>query len=76
MSLTDTVFNAGIVGCGGAGFPTHVKYNAKVEHFIVNAAEKGIGINLDVHIVGEKNIRSSENTASIYDGISFKHGVS
>lgn len=39
MSLTDTIFNAGIVGCGGAGFPTHVKYNAKVEHFIVNAAE-------------------------------------
>ena len=39
MNLTETVFNAGIVGCGGAGFPTHVKYKAKVEHFIVNAAE-------------------------------------
>ncbi len=39
MNLTETIFNAGIVGCGGAGFPTHVKYNAKVEHFIVNAAE-------------------------------------
>lgn len=39
MTLTDTIFNAGIVGCGGAGFPTHVKYNAKVEHFIINAAE-------------------------------------
>ncbi|HZJ77428.1 MAG TPA: 4Fe-4S dicluster domain-containing protein [Clostridia bacterium] len=39
MSLTDKVFNAGVVGCGGAGFPTHVKFNAKVEHFIINAAE-------------------------------------
>lgn len=39
MSLTDKIFNAGIVGCGGAGFPTHVKYNAKPEHLIINAAE-------------------------------------
>ncbi|MCR4615956.1 MAG: SLBB domain-containing protein [Clostridiales bacterium] len=39
MNLIDKIFNAGIVGCGGAGFPTHVKLNAKVEHFIINAAE-------------------------------------
>ena len=39
MSLTDQIFAAGIVGCGGAGFPTHVKYNAKPEHLIINAAE-------------------------------------
>ena len=39
MSLIDKIFNAGIVGCGGAGFPTHVKLNAKVEHLIINAAE-------------------------------------
>lgn len=39
MSLTDKIFSAGIVGCGGAGFPTHVKYNAKPEHLIINAAE-------------------------------------
>ena len=30
----------GLVGCGGAGFPTHIKLAAKnVEDFIVNAAE-------------------------------------
>ena len=39
MSLLDTVKQAGIVGAGGAGFPTHVKLNAKAEWFIVNAAE-------------------------------------
>ena len=39
MSLTDKIFQAGIVGCGGAGFPTHVKYNAQPEHLIINAAE-------------------------------------
>ena len=31
--------DAGIVGAGGAGFPTHIKLNAKAETFIVNAAE-------------------------------------
>ena len=39
MNLKDKVFNAGIVGCGGAGFPTHVKYDAQPEHLIINAAE-------------------------------------
>ncbi len=30
---------SGIVGAGGAGFPTHVKLNADVEYLIINAAE-------------------------------------
>jgi Na+-translocating ferredoxin:NAD+ oxidoreductase RnfC subunit len=30
---------AGVVGAGGAGFPTHVKINASVESVIVNGAE-------------------------------------
>ena len=38
--LTDLVQQAGVVGAGGAGFPTHVKLNAKAEYFIINAAEK------------------------------------
>ena len=37
--LTDLVQQAGVVGAGGAGFPTHVKLNAKAEYFIINAAE-------------------------------------
>lgn len=39
MDFIRTVKEAGIVGAGGAGFPTHVKLNAKAEIFIVNAAE-------------------------------------
>lgn len=31
--------NAGIVGAGGAGFPSHVKLNAKAEVVVVNGAE-------------------------------------
>ena len=31
--------DAGVVGAGGAGFPTHIKVNASADHVIVNGAE-------------------------------------
>jgi Na+-translocating ferredoxin:NAD+ oxidoreductase RnfC subunit len=33
-SFIDLIKDAGIVGAGGAGFPTHVKLNAKVQTVI------------------------------------------
>lgn len=38
-NLVDLVKRAGIVGAGGAGFPTHVKIDAVVDTVIVNGAE-------------------------------------
>ncbi len=38
-SLVDQVRNCGVVGAGGAGFPTHVKLAARVDTLIINAAE-------------------------------------
>lgn len=40
--ILELIKNAGIVGSGGAGFPTHLKYNTEgfpISHFIVNGAE-------------------------------------
>ncbi len=37
--LVEKVRNAGVIGAGGAGFPTHVKYQARVEYVIANGAE-------------------------------------
>ncbi|MGL4736869.1 MAG: 4Fe-4S dicluster domain-containing protein [Cellulosilyticaceae bacterium] len=39
MDLLGKVREAGIVGAGGAGFPTHVKLNAKAEYILLNGAE-------------------------------------
>lgn len=39
MELLEQIKQAGIVGCGGAGFPTHAKLSGKVDTFIVNGAE-------------------------------------
>jgi Na+-translocating ferredoxin:NAD+ oxidoreductase RnfC subunit len=37
--MEDTVFETGVVGCGGAGFPASVKLAGRAETLIVNAAE-------------------------------------
>lgn len=40
MQLSDLIFQAGIVGCGGAGFPTHAKYSGGgIQTVIINGAE-------------------------------------
>ena len=39
MEMVEAIKRAGVVGAGGAGFPTHVKLNASAEYFLVNAAE-------------------------------------
>ena len=39
QAIREAVRNAGVVGAGGAGFPAHVKLQAQVETFLVNAAE-------------------------------------
>ena len=39
MDLAEKIFNAGVVGAGGAGFPAHVKAKAEVEFMIANGAE-------------------------------------
>ncbi|MDR2136580.1 MAG: hypothetical protein LBO76_08195, partial [Treponema sp.] len=39
MNLLQLVLEAGVVGCGGAGFPTQVKYAKPAELLLMNGAE-------------------------------------
>lgn len=39
MDLLEKIKQAGVIGAGGAGFPTHIKLDASAEYFIVNALE-------------------------------------
>lgn len=39
MDVMEAIRNAGVVGAGGAGFPTHVKLNVNAQRVILNGAE-------------------------------------
>ncbi|NCC76091.1 MAG: proton-conducting membrane transporter, partial [Clostridia bacterium] len=39
MDVLKAIQEAGVVGAGGAGFPTHVKLAGKAQTLIINAAE-------------------------------------
>ncbi|AOT72721.1 SLBB domain-containing protein [Geosporobacter ferrireducens] len=54
-NLISLIEHAGIVGAGGAGFPTHVKMNAKVEYIIVNGAECEPLLRVDQQLMAEKS---------------------
>ncbi len=49
--LQKIVYDAGIVGAGGAGFPTHRKFSENVNQIVVNAAECEPLMMVDHHIL-------------------------
>ena len=51
MDIVERVKNAGIVGAGGAGFPTHVKLAAKVDVVIANGLECEPLLYTDQHLM-------------------------
>ncbi|QZY54131.1 4Fe-4S dicluster domain-containing protein [Crassaminicella profunda] len=51
----DLIKEAGIVGAGGAGFPTHVKLNAQAEYIIVNGAECEPLLQVDQQLMAQKS---------------------
>ncbi len=54
--LIDRVREAGIVGLGGASFPTHLKLSEekKISHLIINAKESDPNLACDVRLMMEK----------------------
>ncbi len=49
--LLEQVYRAGVVGCGGAGFPTHVKLDCRAEYMIINGAECEPLLNTDKYLM-------------------------
>ena len=39
MNMLEKVKAAGIIGAGGAGFPTHMKLNSQSDYILLNGAE-------------------------------------
>ena len=47
----ELIKDAGVVGAGGAGFPTHVKLDASIDTLIINGAECEPLINVDKQLL-------------------------
>lgn len=62
--LVKIVYDAGIVGAGGAGFPTHRKFSDKVKQIIVNAAECEPLMMVDHHIL-EHHLQALVDTLNL-----------
>jgi len=52
MLHIDDIAQAGIVGCGGGGFPLHLKLENDIETLIINAVECEPGLWTDKYIAG------------------------
>lgn len=57
LTIVERVRTAGIVGAGGAGFPTHVKLQGQVEIFLVNAAECEPMLKVDQQLMARQAAR-------------------
>jgi len=65
MSIIDQIFQAGVVGCGGAGFPTHVKYKGQIEQLIINGAECEPLLRTDRYLMRTKAAELVETIAAL-----------
>lgn len=65
-ALKTKLLQAGIVGCGGAGFPSYAKLNEAVDVFILNGAECEPLINVDKELL----IQHTDEILKAFDFIS------
>lgn len=59
-NLVDIIKKNGIVGAGGAGFPSHVKVNGKAEYIIVNGAECEPLLRVDQQLMSVQTVKIIE----------------
>jgi Na+-translocating ferredoxin:NAD+ oxidoreductase RnfC subunit len=74
-AIINQIKSAGIVGAGGAGFPSHVKYNAKADYVLVNGAECEPLLQVDQQLMvyeADKLVEALHHIVMITES---KHGV-
>ena len=72
MDIIEKIKNAGIVGLGGAGFPTHIKLKTKPEYLIINGAECEPLLRNDRYIMkhfADKLVNAIDTLNAYYGGI-------
>ena len=75
MEFIEAIKKAGVVGAGGAGFPTYVKLNAKAEYLIINAAECEPLIETDKYLMREFAVRIVETVEKMAAHLEATHKI-
>lgn len=75
MSVVEKIKEAGVVGAGGAGFPTHVKYKSHVEYIIINAAECEPLLKTDQYTMRNHALEIIKAIDIVKKEVSAKHAV-
>ncbi|MGE5677457.1 MAG: 4Fe-4S dicluster domain-containing protein [Pseudomonadota bacterium] len=60
MDLIRKIYESGVVGAGGAGFPTHIKLDCSVEYLIINGAECEPLLKTDQYLMRNKSVQLVE----------------
>ena len=74
-NLVEIVKSAGIIGAGGAGFPTHVKIDAEVDTVIVNGAECEPLLRVDQQLMAERAHHMLVALQAVMDHTKAKAGI-
>jgi RnfABCDGE-type electron transport complex C subunit len=74
-NLVEVVQNAGIVGAGGAGFPTHVKVNCEVDVVVVNGAECEPLLRVDQQLMADESKKFLDALAEVVAHTNAKEGI-
>lgn len=73
--IADTVREAGIVGAGGAGFPTHVKFESKADTVIANGAECEPLLQCDKAVMRERTDKVLRGLGLLAEAVSADRAV-
>ncbi len=75
QELKKMILEAGVVGAGGAGFPTHVKFAPNIETVLINGAECEPLAKTDFYLLREYSKELEEILNFIVEKVGAKRGV-
>ncbi|MEG6521009.1 4Fe-4S dicluster domain-containing protein [Desulfotomaculum sp. 1211_IL3151] len=74
-NTVQAIQEAGVVGAGGAGFPTHVKLSSKAECVIINGAECEPLLRVDQQLMKDRAKDLHQGLTHIMDAVGASRGV-
>lgn len=75
VDIVKAIREAGVVGAGGAGFPTHVKIGSKAGCVIINGAECEPLLRVDQQLMRERAKELLQGLSMLLDAVSAGRGV-